>query len=126
MADLFKVIIPSIMNFKEPSLDEESSYVPFIVNKALTYHIDTILYANEMNRYHRLDKKLQYDYLFHSVKKMRRPFVPWVKKENTEHLDAIKELYGYSTQKAQVAYSILTEDQRKSIVEKMTIGGRSK
>ena len=38
----------------------EKDYVPFLTNKSLSYFTDTLLYANEMNRYHFLDKRLQY------------------------------------------------------------------
>ena len=40
----------------------ENDYNSFIVNRSLSYFPDTVLYANEMNRYHFLDKKLQYEF----------------------------------------------------------------
>ena len=42
--------------------DTEKAYPPFIVNKCLSGFLDTVLYANEMNMYPHLDKKLQYDF----------------------------------------------------------------
>jgi hypothetical protein len=43
---------------KQLIVDEatESEYVPFLVNRSLSYHVDCIAYANEMNRRHHLDK----------------------------------------------------------------------
>ena len=38
----------------------EKDYNAFIVNRALSYFNDTVLYANEMNIHHSLDSKLQY------------------------------------------------------------------
>ena len=37
----------------------ESEYVPFLVNRSLSYQIDCLSYANEMNRRSFIDKKLQ-------------------------------------------------------------------
>ena len=37
----------------------ESEYVPFLVNRSLSYQIDCVSYANEMNRRSFIDKKLQ-------------------------------------------------------------------
>jgi hypothetical protein len=53
---------------KEPLLDTEDEsvekgYTPFVVNRCLSYFIDTVLYANEMNRRPETDKKMQFDYL---------------------------------------------------------------
>ena len=41
----------------------EKDYNPFIVNRALSMGIDTVLQANEMNQRHHLSKKLQFDFL---------------------------------------------------------------
>ena len=40
----------------------EKDYVPILTNKSLSYFTDNLLYANEMNRYHFLDKRLQYEF----------------------------------------------------------------
>jgi len=47
--DLFKDIIPSILQTKKCVINDEidqKDYVPFVVNRALSYHMDCILYAN--------------------------------------------------------------------------------
>ena len=41
----------------------EKDYAPYIINKCLSGHIDCIMYANEMNQNHFIDRKLQYDFL---------------------------------------------------------------
>ena len=43
--------------------DVEKSYLPFIINRQLSYFPDTVAVANEMNRYHQLDNKLQFHFL---------------------------------------------------------------
>ena len=46
---------------EDPSIEKE--YPPYIVNRCFSGHIDTLMFANEMNKYHFLPKKIQYDFL---------------------------------------------------------------
>ena len=46
----------------------EKKYPAFIVNKALGSFADTILYVNEMNKMHHLDKRLQFQFFLICVK----------------------------------------------------------
>ena len=114
MADLFKEIIPSILQTKEYALlteQDEKSYSSFMVNRALSYHRDTALIANEINRYPNLDNKLKYDFLLNIVRASKRPYSKWFKKAKSVDLDVVKEYYGYSDAKAYEALKILTDDQ---------------
>lgn len=114
MADLFREIIPSILQTKKPFIlteQDEKSYSPFMVNRALSYHKDTVLWAQEMNRYPNLDKKLQADFLLNTVRASKRPYSKWYKKAKSSDLDTVKEYYGYSDAKAVEALKILSEDQ---------------
>lgn len=98
----------------------ESSYVPFVTNKTLSYFPDTVMYANEMNIHHDLDKKLQFDYLLNSVRTAKR-FTKWLKKDNSD-TELVRQYYGYSTEKAMQAIRILTPEQISLIRTKMTKG----
>ena len=114
MADLFKEIIPSILQTKQYALlteQDEKSYSPFMVNRALSYHRDTALLANQMNLYPSTDKKLQYDFLLNIVRASKRPYSKWYKKAKSSDLDTVKEYYGYSDSKAVEALKVLSEDQ---------------
>ena len=91
MSDLFKDIIPSILQTKKNVLEDEKDYSAFVVNKALSFHYDCVLQANEMNQYPNLPNLLQYHYLLNKVRGYKRPYQKWVKRETTEDLDAIKE-----------------------------------
>jgi Bacteriophage clamp loader A subunit len=126
MADLFKDIVPAILQTKKEVLDDEGDYVPFVVNRALSNHFDCILYANEMNKYPHLDKRMQYDYLMGTVRAYKRPFQKWHKRETSENLDAIKEYFNYSNEKAKEALSILSNDQVTEIRTKLDRGGIQK
>ena len=88
------------INFnKENILDEDPTekYPAFVVNKCLSGSLDSVLFANEMNKYHFLDPKLQYDFLLNSLRKKKR-FAPWLKKGKVEDIDAVKKYYGYSNE----------------------------
>ena len=100
----------------------EKKYPPFIVNKALSGFPDTIMYANEMNQNHHLDKKLQFDFLLNSIRKRKR-FTPWLKAKKVSNLEYVKEFYGYSNEKAKSALDILTKKQLKLIKERLYKGG---
>ena len=113
-ADLFKEIIPSILQTKQPFIlteQDEKSYSPFMVNRALSYHRDTVLWVNEMNQYPNLDKKLQADFLLNTVRAYKRPYSKWHKKAQSSDLETIKEYYGYNDAKAVEALKILSDDQ---------------
>lgn len=125
MTDIFKEVIPSILQNKKHIINEdnEGDYVPFVVNKALSFHRDCVLYANEMNKLPNTDKLLQYQYLINSVRGYKRPFQKWHKRDTIENLDAVKEYYNYSNEKAKEALSVLSDDQLNDIKKKLFKGG---
>jgi len=120
--DWMKSINQSKENIIEDDPSTEKSYPPFIVNKCLSGHKDAILFANEMNKNSHLDKRLQYDFLINTLKPRKR-FTPWVKKQTLDHLDLVKEYYGYNHDKALKALDILTNEQLESIRKALNKGG---
>ena len=120
-------ILSSINNTKEHMYvddpDRIKSYPPYIINRCLSGHVDSILFANAMNLNGHLDKRLQYDFLLNSLRKRKR-FTPWLKKEQVEDLDLVKSHYGYSNEKAKIAVSLLTNTQLEYIRNKHEKGGR--
>jgi hypothetical protein len=123
--DLFKDIIPSILQTKKPVItqDNEKDYPPFIVNKALSFHSDCLHYANEMNKVPHVDRLLQYQYLINSIRGYKRSFQKWHKRETIDSLQAIKEYYGYSNIKAKEALMVLSDDQIDDIIRSTNKGG---
>jgi hypothetical protein len=112
------------MHKKKP--DGELDYVdyaPFIVNRSLSYHLDCVLHAQEMNLCPSLDKDMQYQYLLNSIRPMKRKFAPWQKSKVEENIDCIKLYFGYSNQKAKEALRILTDEQIADIRRKTDKGG---
>ena len=115
------------INFNKNNLIEEdpetiSSYPPYIVNRCLSGHLDTVLLANEMNKYSNLDKDMQYSFFLYTLRKRKR-FSPWLKKEQVDDLDLVKKHYGYSNEKAKVAVSLLTKTQIENIRNTHDMGG---
>ena len=120
-------ILSSINNTKEHMYvddpDRIKSYPPYIINRCLSGHVDSILFANAMNLNGHLDKRLQYDFLLNSLRKRKR-FTPWLKKEQIDNLDLVKKHYGYSNEKAKIAVSLLTKTQLETIRNKHDMGGK--
>jgi hypothetical protein len=100
----------------------EKEYKPFLTNKAFSYYPDTIAHANAMNLNHFLDNKMQYDYLLNSIRPSKR-FAKWVKKQDSNDLEVVKEYYGYGNAKAYQALDILSSEQLETIKEKLEKGG---
>ena len=116
------------INFNKNNLIEEdpesiSSYPAYIVNRCLSGHLDTVLFANEMNIYNSLDKDMQYTFFLYTLRKRKR-FSPWLKKEQVDDLDLVKKHYGYSNEKAKVAVNLLTKTQLEYIRNKHDMGGK--
>ena len=112
---------------KEPLMDTEDDWVekkyqPYIINRCLSYFPDTIIQANQMNRYSDLDKKMQFDYLLNSLRKRKR-FSKWAKDEQSEDFEIVKEYFGYNNRKTKEVMDLLSENDIKSIKEHLFTGG---
>lgn len=101
----------------------EKKYPPFMVNRGLSYFQDTVLMANEMNRYHHIDNRLQFDFFINIIRKKKR-FSKWAKPEKLNDVEVIKEYYGYSNEKARQASKLLSSDQIDELKKKVYKGGR--
>ena len=123
MSNLFD-FVNSINYKKEDILTEEnqSQYVPYVVNKSLSYFIDTIFQANEMNVRHTTDKRLQFDFLLNSVRSKKR-FSKWAKPEKLESIEVIKEYYGYNDERAKEVVNIFCDADINKIKDKLDKGG---
>ena len=112
------------INFSKEDLSEEiRSYPPYIINRCLSGHLDCVLFANQMNLHHHIDKDMQYSFYLNSLRKKKR-FSPWLRKDKVTDLECVKKYYGYSNEKAQQAMKILTKDQINHIKAKLDVGGK--
>ena len=101
----------------------ESGYQPYLSNKALSYHVDSLFHSNEMNMNHHIDNKLQFDFLLNTLRTRKR-YTPWLKAKKEKYLEYVKEYYGYSNEKAKSALNILNDEQIKTIMNSLDKGGK--
>jgi len=116
------------INFTKENLIEQDptlkkDYAPYIINRCLSGHVDCILFANEMNMNHHVDKDMQYSFYLNSLRKRKR-FSPWLRKDKVTDLECIKSYYGYSNEKASQALKILSKEQIAFIKQRLEIGGK--
>lgn len=100
----------------------EQGYKPFLINRGLSMHPDTIMYANDMNIKSHIDNKLQYQYLLNSVRPKKR-FGKWVKRVSSDDVEAVQEYFQYNDEHALMAASLLSSEQLQEIKEKLSKGG---
>ena len=114
------------INFSKENLIEDSNsikdYSPYVINRCLSGEIDCVLFANEMNLNHHLDKDMQYSFFLNTIRKRKR-YSPWLRKDKIKDLECVKQYYGYSNEKASQALKILSKAQINFIKQRLEIGG---
>mgnify|MGYP000039963452 CR=1 FL=1 len=106
--------------------ESEKDYVPYLVNRSISYHYDCVMWANEMNIRPSTEKKMQFDFLLNTVRSQKRPFAKWVKSEKSEDIECVKLVYGLSDTKAREALRLLSDEQIQELKEKTRKGGLRK
>jgi hypothetical protein len=100
----------------------EKAYVPYIVNKALSYFPDTILHANLMNQNYHLNNRAQYTFLLNSIRPKKR-FAKWVQDASNEDLNTVCAYYDCNTTRGQEYLSLLSSEQIEMIKKELETGG---
>lgn len=128
MSNPFDYVNSILQNKNNLIVDEqtEKEYVPFLTNRSLSYHKDCVFFANEINRRHFMDKKMQYDFLLNTVRAKKRYHSKWAKGTVNDDLKCIKEVYGFSDSKAIEVYKLFTKEQLNVLKEKINKGGLQK
>jgi hypothetical protein len=117
----------SINHTKENLMEDPSNvkdYPPYIINRCMSGHVDCILYANEMNMQPHLSKDMQYAFYLNSIRKKKR-FSPWIRKDKVNDIDAVKQYYGYSNEKATQSLKVLNNTQLNFIKQRLEKGGQN-
>lgn len=103
--------------------DAEKAYNAYVVNRALSFSPDMVLFANEMNMYPHTPARMQFEFLKSSIRKKKR-YDKWVKAEKeSEDIAVIKEYYGYSNEKAKQALLMLAPHEIDELKTRMFKGG---
>lgn len=92
----------------EPDFDKH--YNAFIVNRALSYHADSVLAAEMMNQRASLDPKSQFRFFLNTLRPRRR-IAKWVKPTDSGDVATVAEYYEISMKQARVLVSLHTPDQ---------------
>jgi len=103
----------------------EKDYVPFLVNRSLSFHADAVLVANELNTRPFIDNKNQFRFLSLIVPERKRNPV-WTKQTKDKDLKLVSDHYGVSLEKAEIYMKILSSEELESIKKEMNTGGRTK
>ena len=101
-----------ISNKKYPESFE--GYSSFLTNLGYSQRSETVLYANELNRYSSLEDKAQFDFYYHSLPK-KNYFAKWAKKLTTKETDMIMEYFKVSYKVAKQYEKILLPKQLEQI-----------
>ena len=110
-------------NLIDENPDLEKGYPAYIINRCLSGQVDSVMFANEINKHPNLSKKLQYDFFLNSLRKRKR-FSPWLRKDQIENLELVKRYYGYRNEKAKQVLNILTREQLSFIRDRLETGGK--
>ena len=98
----------------------DKEYLPFIVNKSLSYFNDTLFHANEMNVRFHLPKQMQYDYLRLQIRPRKR-FSKWLKKTEDRDIGYIMAYYNISNKRAIEYKNLLNKVQLQKIRDIMAV-----
>ena len=93
---------------------EEKEYDSFIINRGLSLYPDSIMYANEINKYSDLDPKMKFDFLKGCISKRKR-FSKWPKKIKSDDIDLLCREFEYSKIRAAEALQLISEDDLEKI-----------
>lgn len=118
-------VIGAITQTKEDLLTDEVSekaYPAFMVNRGLSYYVDCIMWAQEMNLNPHLEGRLQFDYLINTIRKGKR-FSKWSKPQRDRDFSLVQDYYGYNVRDTESALSILTKEQLDAIRKRTEKGG---
>ena len=80
------------------SEETEKEYKPYIINHAFSSHLDSVLYAQEMNERYNVPKEANFAFHYYSFPKYRAFKKGWAKKssELDEKIQMLKEYLNYS------------------------------
>ena len=119
-------IAKSILQTKEDlyTTDElfNKEYAPFMVNRILSNSDRTVLFAECMDKYSGLDKKIQYDFYLKGIPQNRAFQKMWSKKEsstlNTDHVEYICSRMNVSTKRGTEIYKLLGPEAVQAELDK--------
>lgn len=109
-----------IVNTTDDPREAMIGYVPFVVNRTLSYHLDTLNLVAILNLTGTLDPKMQYDFLINTVRPRAR-YGSWAKAETKDDLELVAKYYECRVDIARQYMPLVTPDMLE--VMKQSING---
>lgn len=103
-------------------LDFQKEYKPYIVNRSLSYHQDSVLAANMMNERSGLSPEAQFSFYLSTLRPRKR-ISKWLKPTVSDDVHAIAEYYSCSVRHAVDLLSLHSPDQLTIIHSRLEKGG---
>jgi len=118
--------IKSINQTKDRSVladvDFDKTYQPWLVNRSLSQHADSVLAANMMNERPDIPPQAQFLFLLNILRaRFRRS--DWLKSSTSDDVRAIAEYYGCSVRHARDLVSLHSSGQLTTIHARLDKGG---
>ncbi len=94
------------------------SYNAWVINRGLSNMMDTLFFAQEMNKAHFLDKDIQFDFYFHGVPRGKR-YGKWYKEDTSQELliNNISNVFCVNKTLAKRYLSLLSENDKQKMLE---------
>lgn len=99
---------------------DDSIYNQFLINRGLSLHIDTIAIVNEINKYHKMDNQMHFDFLRNMVSPRKR-WAKWPKPKTQPDAAAISSYFGISMSKAYDLIGIIEPEKIEQIKEELKL-----
>lgn len=118
------------LNYEKRYLFDDNSerdFDVFIIRRGLSQHVETVMYANELNKHWRVDKRMAHDFFFYGISKKKR-FGKWAKQsaDNADDIELMCRHYAVNRNRAIDILKVLTPDEVKAIKEMYVVGGKTK
>lgn len=101
-------------------IEYDSHYVKFLTGRAFSYHLDTVLMANEINIYPNCDDKMHYDFMCGVIGPGRR-FAKWHKPEKHGDASLLSMYYEIPMHQAYLYLPLFSKEQLEEIRELVNI-----
>lgn len=130
--NIFKEVIPSLTEkkylYKETDNEDEVDINLYLLNKALSYYPEGVLFANNVNVEFKTNAstKMIYDYYYYSLPKSKLPYKKWGKKQvQQKEVEIIRKVYNCNEKAALEYIKLISEEDLKQMVKNNTdFGGR--
>ena len=102
--------------------EHQSAYNSFMIDRAMSQHLDTVMFASEITQ-RNVTPKMAYDFYRIVIQPKRKRFGKWSKTETTD-VQYIMDAYKVNRRRAQEISNLINKTDRKIIDDVMSTGGK--